>query len=202
MTESVVLNESPVIVVAQAEVRVRQDRRGKCECANSAAFRNCGKSRCSCSERHSRCARFLAIARAHQQIQRLGMIREQIRRDVRTDVSGATRSGRWPRCLGVRAPAGLRPSAPAALASLRCRERHAAPRASFRRAAFDQRIAPLAQRRNVDVDPIVPPIERARVVAEIGAFVGGQSRAQPLHVRGLEDVVVVKNEWLEKRDRA
>ena len=33
-------------------------------------------------------ARFLRIARAHQQIQRIGMIREQIRRDVSADVAG------------------------------------------------------------------------------------------------------------------
>ena len=32
--------------------------------------------------------RFLLIARAHEQVQRIGMIREQIRRDVGTDVAG------------------------------------------------------------------------------------------------------------------
>ena len=33
-------------------------------------------------------ARFLLIARAHQQVQRFGMIREQVRRDVRADIAG------------------------------------------------------------------------------------------------------------------
>jgi hypothetical protein len=34
--------------------------------------------------------RFLVIARADQQIQRVGMARKQIRRDVRADISGGT----------------------------------------------------------------------------------------------------------------
>ena len=33
-------------------------------------------------------ARFLRVARAHQQVQRIGVIREQIRRDVGADVAG------------------------------------------------------------------------------------------------------------------
>ena len=35
-------------------------------------------------------ARFLLVARADQEIQRVGMVREQIRRDVRADISGGT----------------------------------------------------------------------------------------------------------------
>src|SRR6185437_17056386 len=76
-----------------------------------------------------------------------------------------------------------------------------APRAVFRLTPFDQRIAPLAQRRNVDIDPVVPPVDGARIVAEGGAFIRRQSCAQAFDVDGLEYVVVVENERLEKSDQ-
>ena len=64
--------------------------------------------------------------------------------------------------------------------------------------ALDQRIAPLAQRRNVHVDPVVPPIKRAGVVTEFGALVRGQSGAQPLDIRGLEYMIVIQDERFEQ----
>ena len=61
---------------------------------------NPGAAAASC---HRRPRASSVIARAHQQVQRLGVIREQVRGDVGADVAGATRSGRWPWCSGVRA---------------------------------------------------------------------------------------------------
>jgi hypothetical protein len=65
---------------------------------------------------------------------------------------------------------------------------------------FDERIAPLSQRRNVHVDPVVPPIDRARVVAEIGAFFRWQGSAQLLDVRCFKHVIVQQDERFEQRD--
>ena len=62
--------------------------------------------------------RFLRVACAHQQVQRIGMIREQVRRDVGTDVAGGPGQkyghGVW--VQGV--VAGDLPAAPAALTSV------------------------------------------------------------------------------------
>ena len=81
------------------------------------------------------------------------------------------------------------------------RKRHAALGARLQLASFDERIAPLAQRRNVHVDPIIPPIERARVVTKIGSFIFRQRRPQAFDVRRFENMIVVQNERLEKRNQ-
>src|SRR5215470_17019314 len=44
------------------------------------------------------------------------------------------------------------------------------PRIVFDRAAFDDRVRPFAQGRDVDVDPVVPPVDIVRVVTEGGAL--------------------------------
>src|ERR1700722_10414431 len=75
---------------------------------------------------------------------------------------------------------------------------HQAPGTRLQWASFDERIAPLAQSRNVHVDPVIPPVESPRIVAEIRFFAFGQRRAQPLHVHRLEIMIVVQNEWLEE----
>ena len=51
------------------------------------------------------------------------------------------------------------------------------------------------------VDPIIPPIESAGIVAEIGVFFGRERGAEPFHVGGFENVIVVQNERLEKRNQ-
>src|ERR1700722_2324912 len=81
----------------------------------------------------------------------------------------------------------------------RC-ERHRTPRWRLRSASFDERIAPLPQRRNVDIDPIIPPIEFAHIVAEFGALFGWKRRREPLDIFGFENVIVVQDKWLEERN--
>src|SRR5580704_15883122 len=80
-------------------------------------------------------------------------------------------------------------------------ERHAALRASFRMTTLDQRIAPLPQRWNVDVDPIIPPIYGSSVVTEVGALASRKRCAQLLDVNGFKNVIVVQNERLEERNQ-
>src|SRR6202050_61160 len=80
------------------------------------------------------------------------------------------------------------------------RERHVTSRSSFHGTSFNQRIAPLAQRRNVDVDPVVPPVQGAGVVAEGFALLGRQVGAEALDIGGFKDVVVLEDERLEERD--
>ena len=52
----------------------------------------------------------------------------------------------------------------------------------------------------MDVDPIIPPIEGAGIVAEIGLFVGRESGAEAFDVGSFEDVIVVQDEGFEERD--
>src|SRR5579863_4016935 len=79
------------------------------------------------------------------------------------------------------------------------RDRHTAFWASFRMTALDERIAPLAQRWNVDIDPVIPPVDRTGIVTEIGVFAGWKCRAQLLDVNGFENVIVVQDERFEER---
>ena len=91
------------------------------------------------------------------------------------------------------------PAAPAALASYVRSERNIAARARFRRTALDERITPLSQRRNVNVDPVVPPIDAAGIEAEIVAFIRRKRGTQLFHVHRLKYMIVVQNKWFEKR---
>ena len=130
-----------------------QTAENRCGAAASAR----GRPRASSSELCARTSR----------VQRLGVIRKEVRSNVGTDVAGAPGqedghdfrvSGRCCRSCACRS-GGARFGAR--------RERHAPPRASFHvDGPRSERIAPLAQRRNVDIDPVVPPIKRASVVAE------------------------------------
>ncbi len=81
----------------------------------------------------------------------------------------------------------------------RC-ERHGAPGTRFQLASFDERITPLAQSGNVHVDPVIPPIEGAGIVAEVGLFVGRERGAEAFDVGGFKDMIVVEDEGLEERD--
>ena len=81
-----------------------------------------------------------------------------------------------------------------------CSERNGTPGTRFRLASFDERITPLAQSGNVHVDPVIPPIEGAGIVAEVGLFVGRKGGAEAFDVGGLEDVIVVKDERFEEGD--
>src|SRR5262249_50281274 len=74
------------------------------------------------------------------------------------------------------------------------------PRLVFDRAAFDDRIRPFAQGRDMDVDPVIPPVDIVRVVAEGGALFFGQRGCMRLDVSRLADVFVVEYERLVKLD--
>jgi len=53
----------------------------------------------------------------------------------------------------------------------------------FERTTFNQWIGPSALRRNVDVDPVIPPVNRRRVVAEGFLLLGRQGERKKLDVR-------------------
>src|ERR1700690_1869616 len=119
---------------------------------------------------------------------------------MRTDVAGGTGqedchsdwvSGRLSRRRACRARSG---------GFVMARQRHTARGTGFQRTALDERITPLSQGRNVDVDPVVPPIEAAGIESEIGAFGEREGGAELFDVKSFEDVIVVEDEGLEKRD--
>src|SRR5207245_1747855 len=76
----------------------------------------------------------------------------------------------------------------------------ALPISRFQRAALHQRIAPAAQRRNVHVDPVVPPVDRFGGKTEKCALFGRQSGREQPRIFRFEDVFVVEDEWLVKLD--
>ena len=66
-----------------------------------------------------------------------------------------------------------------------------ARRARFQWTAFNQRISPLAQCRNVNIDPVLPPVDGSRVVSE-GRFLFLHQRVRKLlHVVGDEVMLIV-----------
>src|ERR1700739_1457320 len=71
-----------------------------------------------------------------------------------------------------------------------------AARALFRRAPFDERIDPAPQSRNVNVNPIIPPVNGGRIVAKGSALLRGKRGGKQLDVLGLEDLFVVQDEGL------
>src|SRR2546422_10697050 len=69
-----------------------------------------------------------------------------------------------------------------------------AARAGFKRFAFDDGIRPFPQRRDVDVDPVVPPINRERVVTEGFFLCGWQCLGKEFDMVCLKRLLVVQNE--------
>ena len=103
---------------------------------------------------------FLRIAGANQQVQRSAVSLQQVGGDMRADVSGGTgQEYRHVASVGVPGLPTVAPFSGSASCRLRAGTR-------FQRASFNQRISPLAQRRNVNIDPVIPPVDRLRVVSE------------------------------------
>ena len=75
-----------------------------------------------------------------------------------------------------------------------------ARRARFQRTALHQRIAPAPQRRNVNVDPVIPPVDRFRIELEQRALFGRQRGRKQSRVLALKDVLVVQNKRLVQLD--
>src|SRR3954451_2036007 len=75
-----------------------------------------------------------------------------------------------------------------------------ARRASLQMTSFYQRISPTAQSRNMDVDPIFPPIERGRIVTKLIPLLGHQRIGKLLHVFCDEIVFIQQNEGFEELD--
>ena len=71
-----------------------------------------------------------------------------------------------------------------------------APPPRFNGLAFDQRIHPPAQRRNVNVDPVVPPIDGVGFIAELRSLIRRQCGRKNFHVVGFEDLLVLQDERL------
>src|SRR5258707_13412876 len=70
----------------------------------------------------------------------------------------------------------------------------------FKRFPFDQRITPLAQRGDVNVDPVVPPINGFRVVPKSGLLFGWQRGREYLYIGRIEHMLVVQDERLVQLD--
>src|SRR5271155_440147 len=68
----------------------------------------------------------------------------------------------------------------------------------LQRPSFDQRISPSPQRRNMHVDPVIPPIEHSRFVSKLFALLFHQRVRKLLHVVCREIMLVQKDEWLEE----
>src|SRR5207302_3512222 len=64
----------------------------------------------------------------------------------------------------------------------------------LQRTPFDQRIRPLAQRRNVNVNPVLVPVQRGSVIAELLALFGDESMRKLFDVFGHEVMLIEKNE--------
>ena len=71
-----------------------------------------------------------------------------------------------------------------------------AGRTRFKRAAFHQGIAPAAQCRDVDIDPVIPPIDGFRFERKGAAFVFRKRGGKQTSVFAFEYMFVVQNERL------
>ena len=70
-------------------------------------------------------------------------------------------------------------------------------RPGFERSALDQRIRPLAQSGNMNVDPVLPPVNRASAIAESGLFFRHQRVRQLFDIVRGEVMLVQQDEGLE-----
>ena len=76
-----------------------------------------------------------------------------------------------------------------------------AVRTLFHRAPLDQRIDPPAQRRDMDVNPIIPPVNCGGIVSKRRALVRRKRRGKQLHILGFEDLLVMQDEGLVELDQ-
>ena len=74
-------------------------------------------------------------------------------------------------------------------------------RTLFHRAPFDERIDPPAQRRDMDVNPIIPPVNGGRIVTKRRALFRRKRRGKQLHILSFEDLLVVQDERLVELDQ-
>src|SRR5712691_5508340 len=96
---------------------------------------------------------------------------------------------------------GLSRAVTAAPSSRHGLQRDIAAWAHFWRAPLDQRVTPPAQSRNMDVNPIFPPVNRGRIIAEGLALLFGERRGQQLDIFRLEHLLVLENKRLVKLDQ-
>src|SRR5262249_26180901 len=76
-----------------------------------------------------------------------------------------------------------------------------AGRPRFERTALHQRIAPAAQSGHMDVDPVLPPVNRFRRKAENGSFVWSKRSGKQASIFTGKDVFVVQDERFVKFDQ-
>src|SRR5215471_4241418 len=74
-------------------------------------------------------------------------------------------------------------------------------RPGFQRAALNEGICPSPQRWNVNVDPILPPVERACVIRKLISFLGNESVGELLDIICGEVVLVKQNKGLKQLDQ-
>src|SRR5216683_1035542 len=73
-----------------------------------------------------------------------------------------------------------------------------AGRTRLQRTPFDQGISPPAQGRNVNIDPVIPPVECPGVVAEEFLFFRNQRVGKLFHILRNKIVLIVQDERLEQ----
>src|ERR1700733_4618068 len=64
--------------------------------------------------------------------------------------------------------------------------------------SFDQRIRPSPQRRNMDVDPVIPPVEKLSLVSKLLALALFERIRELLHIVRREVVLIQQDEGLEQ----
>ena len=75
-----------------------------------------------------------------------------------------------------------------------------ARRARLQRPPFHEWIAPTAQRRNVDVDPVVPPVDGFRIKREERVLLWRKRGRKQARIFALENMLVVQDEWFVQLD--
>src|ERR1700738_1747564 len=73
-----------------------------------------------------------------------------------------------------------------------------AGRTRFQRTPFNQGVGPAPQCRNMNIDPIFPPVQRPGVVSKLGALFRYQGVRQFLYIVRRKIMLVQKNKWLEQ----
>ena len=80
-------------------------------------------------------------------------------------------------------------------------QRESAMRTLFHRSPLDQRIHPPAQGGDVNVNPIIPPVNGGRIVTERRLLLRRKRRGKQLHILRFKNLLVMQNERLVKLDQ-
>ena len=80
-------------------------------------------------------------------------------------------------------------------------QRKSAVRTHFHRAPFDERVDPPAQGWNMDVNPIIPPVNGGRIVTKRLALFRRKRCGKQLHILSFKDLLVMQDKRLVELDQ-